>query len=155
MVVMELPSYVATRVSIRESHLGFSTPSPPGLSLKLRVDIPMEIIVEKMGDVAVVVVLDSELNSNNAPEFKRVVVPVLETNTKLVIDLSRLRFIDSSGIGVLLFCLQQMTAKKGNLKLCGLSKRVREVVELVRMDRIVDIAESKEEAVHAFCQLPG
>jgi anti-sigma B factor antagonist len=69
--------------------------------------------------------------------------------------LSALQFLDSSGIGILLFCLQQITAKQGTLKLCGLSKRVREVVELVRMDRIVDIAENKAEAVHAFCQLPG
>jgi anti-sigma B factor antagonist len=114
----------------------------------------MEVFVEKIDDVVVAVVLDGELNSSNSPEFKRGVTPVLEASTKLVIDLSRLRFVDSSGIGVLLFCLQQMTAKKGNLKLCGLSKRVREVVELVRMNRIIDIAGSKDEAVHAFCQLP-
>ena len=110
----------------------------------------MEIIVEEIGDVAVAAVLANELNLNNSPEFKRVIAPVLEANMKVVIDLTRVHFVDSSGIGALLLCFQQMTAKQGDFRLCGLSKRVREVVELVRIDRIVEIAGSKEEAVDAL-----
>jgi anti-sigma B factor antagonist len=110
----------------------------------------MEITVEKAGDIAVAEVPVDELDASNSPEFKRDMAPVLQANTKLVLDLSRLRFVDSSGLGAMLSCLRQLSAKNGDLKLCGLSKQVRAAFELVRMHRIFDIAGTREEAVHAF-----
>ena len=75
---------------------------------------------------------------------------MLEANTKLVFDLSRLRFVDSSGLGAFLSCLRHVNAKGGDLKLCGMSKPVRAVFELVRLHRIFDILGTREEAVRAF-----
>jgi anti-sigma B factor antagonist len=43
-----------------------------------------------------------------------------------------------------------VNAKGGDLKLCGMSKQVRGVFELVRLHRIFDILGTTEEAVRAF-----
>ncbi|HXH14025.1 MAG TPA: STAS domain-containing protein [Alphaproteobacteria bacterium] len=110
----------------------------------------MEIVVDHVGDVAVAVLLVDELDASNAGEFKRDVAPVLEANPQLVFDLSRLRFVDSSGLGAFLSCLRQVNAKGGDLKLCGLSKPVRTVFELVRLHRIFEIFDTQEQAVRAF-----
>jgi anti-sigma B factor antagonist len=110
----------------------------------------MEIAVDQIGDVAVVAVPVEELDAGNTVEFKRDMSPVLEANTKVVLDLSKLRFMDSSGLGSFLSCLRRLNAKGGDLKLCGLSPQVRTVIELVRMHRIFDIYGTKEEAVRAF-----
>ena len=110
----------------------------------------METASDKVGDVGVVAVPVEELDASNAGEFKRDIAPVLEANTKLVLDLSRLRFVDSSGLGAFISCLRKLNAKGGDLKLCGMSKQVRAVFELVRMHRIFDIYRTKEEAVRAF-----
>ena len=110
----------------------------------------MEITADKIGDVAVVLVPVEELDASNAGELKRNIAPILEANPQLVIDLSRLRFIDSSGLGAMLSCLRQVSAKGGDLKLCGMSKQVRATFELVRMHRIFDIFSTREEAVRAF-----
>lgn len=110
----------------------------------------MEIPVEKLDGVSVAVLPVDELDAGNAPEFKRDIAPALQANTKLVLDLSRLRFVDSSGLGAILSCLRQLSAKNGDLKLCGLGKQVRAAFELVRMHRVFDITGTKEEAVHAF-----
>jgi anti-sigma B factor antagonist len=110
----------------------------------------MEIAADKMNDVAVVQIPVDELDASNAGELKRDIAPVLEANTRLVIDLSRLRFIDSSGLGAMLSCLRQLSAKNGDLKLCGMSRQVRATFELVRMHRIFDIFPTCEEAVRAF-----
>ncbi|MGA2715055.1 MAG: STAS domain-containing protein [Bryobacteraceae bacterium] len=112
----------------------------------------MEIPVENLDGVSVAVLPVDELDASNAPEFKRDIAPALQANTKLVLDLSRLRFVDSSGLGAILSCLRQLTAKNGDLKLCGMSRQVRAAFELVRMHRIFDIAGTKEEAVQAFAQ---
>ena len=110
----------------------------------------MEIAVDSVGGIAVAEMPVDELDASNAPEFKRDIAPVLQANTKLVLDFSRLRFVDSSGLGAMLSCLRQLSAKNGDLKLCGLTKQVRAAFELVRMHRIFDISGTREEAVHAF-----
>jgi anti-sigma B factor antagonist len=110
----------------------------------------MEIAADKIGNVAVAVIPVDELDASNAGDLKRDIAPILEANTRLVIDLSHLRFVDSSGLGAMLSCLRQVTAKGGSLKLCGMSKQVRTTFELVRMHRIFDIFPTREEAVRAF-----
>lgn len=110
----------------------------------------MEIPVESFDGVAVAAVPVDELDASNAGEFKRDMAPVLQANARLVLDLSRLRFVDSSGLGAMLSCLRQLSAKSGDLKLCGMSKQVRALFELVRMHRIFDIYGTREEAVDAF-----
>ena len=112
----------------------------------------MEMAVEKMADVAVAVVPVEELDASNAAEFKRDMAPILQVQRELVLDLSRLRFVDSSGMGAILSCLRQLSAKGGDLKLCGMSRQVRSVFELVRMHRIFDIHATPEEAVEAFAR---
>jgi anti-sigma B factor antagonist len=110
----------------------------------------MEIAVDKMGDVAIAELPVEELDASNAGELKRDIAPLLEAHRKLVIDLSRLRFVDSSGLGAFISCLRKLNAKGGDLKLCGMSKQVRAVFELVRMHRIFDIFGTREEALRAF-----
>lgn len=110
----------------------------------------MKIALDTINAVAVARIPVDELDASNAAELKRDISPILDSNTRLVIDLSRLRFVDSSGLGAMLSCLRQLSAKGGDLKLCCMSKQVRAAFELVRMHRIFDIFNSREEAVRSF-----
>ncbi|HLH41701.1 MAG TPA: STAS domain-containing protein [Bryobacteraceae bacterium] len=110
----------------------------------------MEIHVDDMAGVAVAIVPVAELDASNSVEFKRDIAPVLQAQSRVVLDLSQLRFVDSSGLGAMLSCLRQLSGKGGDLKLCSMSRQVRALFELVRMHRIFDIYGTKEEAVQAF-----
>ena len=110
----------------------------------------MDLAVEQSGRVAIVTLPIDELDASNAADLKRDAAPLLEKHTHLVFDLSHLRFVDSSGLGAFLSCLRKVNAKGGDLKLCGMSKHVRSVFELVRMHRIFEICETRESAVAAF-----
>jgi len=112
----------------------------------------MEMAVDQVRDVAVVVVPVEELDASNVAEFRRDIAPILQAHTELVVDLCRLRFVDSSGLGAMLSCLRQLSAKGGDLKLCGMAQPVRTVFELVRMHRIFDIYSTQEDAVRAFAR---
>jgi anti-sigma B factor antagonist len=110
----------------------------------------MQLAVERAGDVAIVLLPVDELDAGNSLEFKRDIAPVLEANAKVALDLSRLRFIDSSGLGSILSCLRKLNAKGGDLKLFQVSRGVRTIIELVRMHRMMDILDTRDAAVHAF-----
>ncbi len=106
--------------------------------------------MEKTGNVAVVALPGETLDANNSKEFRASVDPVLNENDKVLFDMSEMRFVDSSGCGALLSCLRTLNTRGGDLKLCNVSKPVRVLFELIRMHRIVDIFNSKDEALRSF-----
>lgn len=110
----------------------------------------MDLAIEKIGEITVVELAAEQLDASNAKEFKQEIAPVIGVTPRVVFDLGRLRFVDSSGLGAILSCLRQLTAVGGDLKLCGLSKPVRALFELVRMHRIFDIYGTRDEAVRSM-----
>ena len=118
----------------------------------LNEEIGMELTTEKIGDVTVVVLPGDQLDASNAKEFKRDVTPLLEPNGKVIFDLTGLRFVDSSGLGAFLSSQRHLNATGGDLKLCGMTKPVRALFELVRMHKIFDICGTKDEAIRSFTE---
>ncbi|MCC7424639.1 MAG: STAS domain-containing protein [Planctomycetaceae bacterium] len=115
----------------------------------------MELTVQSIGDVTIVDLGVEELDAGNTVPLKEYVAPVLDVHFKVVLDLNRMRFVDSSGLGFFLSCLRKVKAAGGDLKLCGMSKPVRAVFELVKMHRILEIHSTREEAVRAFHSDPS
>jgi anti-sigma B factor antagonist len=110
----------------------------------------MQLNVDKVGDVTVVAPSANELEAGNSDHFRAAMAPVLEGSHKLVLDLSRVRFVDSSGCSAILSCLKSLAQAGGDLKLCRVDPQVRMVFDLIRLPRICEILETREDAVRAF-----
>lgn len=110
----------------------------------------MDITREKIGDVVVVTLQGEHLDASNIKDFKRDVAGSTEPNAKVVMDLGRVQFVDSSGCGAILSYLRQLKAVGGDLKLCAITKPVRALFELVRFHRVLDIFNTREEALKSF-----
>jgi anti-sigma B factor antagonist len=110
----------------------------------------MNLLVEQFDNVAVATVTAEQLDASNASDFKREMEPVLRDFTRVVLDLGRVQFVDSRGCGMILSCLKNLTERKGDLKICNVTRPVRTVFDLVRLHRICDILDTKEQAVAAF-----
>lgn len=106
--------------------------------------------VEIEGEVAVVTVPLEKLDMSTAGDFKKMMTPIVAAQKKIVLDLDGVNFVDSSGLGAILSVLRELSAGGGDLKLCRVQRRVRVMFELVRMHRIVNILNTREEAVAAF-----
>jgi len=107
----------------------------------------MRVTSEPSGSVRIVTLHGDSLDANNVADFKREMAPLVEGPVKMVMDLSAVQFVDSSGLGGILSCLRQITSGGGTLVLCSMSKPVRVLFELVRMHRIFDIVNTREEAL--------
>jgi len=98
-------------------------------------------------DAGVIVTVPGEhLDVGNSKSFREALQPVLEENATVLLDLSEVDFIDSSGLGSLLSCLRTMNAKDGDLRLFGMRKPVQAMFELVRMHRLFAIYDTEDEA---------
>lgn len=110
----------------------------------------MEIPTEDRLRVTIAEIPVKELDASNASDLKSAMAPILDSHPKVVVNLRRVQFIDSSGLGVILSFLRHVSAKGGDLKLCCLTAQVRDAFELVRMHRIFDIFAAQDDAVRAF-----
>lgn len=112
----------------------------------------MQLDIEKIqeGKGVIVIVQSENLDASNVKAFKDRLLPVLEDHTNVLLDMSKLGFIDSSGLGALLSCLRTMNSKNGQLKLFSMAKPVQALFELVRMHRIFSIYNTREEALAAL-----
>ncbi len=107
----------------------------------------MKIDSETINNIVVVDVLADSLDAGNTREFRDAITPLIKEGATLVLNLETVKFLDSSGCGSILSCLRQLNANGGDLKVCGLQKTVRSVFELVRIHRIIDIFDNRDEAI--------
>jgi anti-sigma B factor antagonist len=110
----------------------------------------MQTVVEQVGDVTVVAVQAEDLDTSNADDLRQAMAPVLVNCRKLVLDLDRVRFVDSRGCGVILSCLKHVAGNGGDLKLCQVHPSVRSTFELIRLHRICEIHDTRTAAIQSF-----
>ena len=82
----------------------------------------------------------AELCSTTSRQWKeRVIQNIANPQNEVNIDLSNTRFIDSSGLGVLLSVNKTLRAQGGILKLLNPSNAVAQLIELTRLHRVFEI----------------
>lgn len=100
--------------------------------------------------VTVARVLDAALDVVGADDFKKRIGARVEQGERLLaIDLSRVTFIDSGGLGALLSLVRQVE-EGGRVVLCGCTPPVQQVLRLTRLDRVFDFYADTDAAVAAL-----
>lgn len=110
----------------------------------------MDLETEKSGDVTVLTPNADYLDASNVEDFKRDMAPIVEANSQLLINMTPIQFLDSSGLGALLSCMRRMNTAGGDLKLFGLTEAVRGTFRMTRMHRIFDIFDTRDQAEKSF-----
>ena len=110
----------------------------------------MQLVRSEIDGILIGRVDSKVLAASTAKEFKGAMKPLLTQNVRLVLDLSKVDFIDSTGLGALVSCLRQANAIGGAVKVAGLTKPARALFELVRMHRVFEIFNSTDEAVTSY-----
>lgn len=92
--------------------------------------------------------LDGELDLVKAHEFRESVDNAMEEmqSNNLLVDLSFVTFIDSSGLGVILGRFRRIKSAKGEMALFGASPNVRRVLELSGITTFVPLCATEVEA---------
>lgn len=101
-------------------------------------------------NVLVIELGEDNLDASNVRDFKDAVQGLIQDHTQVVLDMSHLQFVDSSGLGALISCLRLLNNRRGDFRLCGMSKTVRALFELMRMHRVFNIHDARDEAVRSF-----
>ena len=111
----------------------------------------MNLKTESNGTIMVVMVREERLDAHNSDDLKVEMNRLFESGTKeLVVDLKEVRFIDSSGLGVLVSGYKNAATHQGSIKLCSLQTQVKSMFELTRLHRVFDIYQTIDEALESY-----
>ncbi len=70
--------------------------------------------------------------------------------SRLLIDLNGVAYIDSSGMGTLIAAMKQARAAGGDVRLCGLQEDVRAIFEMTRVVQAMSIHPTRQEALASW-----
>jgi anti-sigma B factor antagonist len=88
-------------------------------------------------DASNVLPLEGEIDLHVSPRVALSVNAMVEQKpARLVVDLSRVTYIDSSGLAVLIEGMQNVEAYGGKFSLAGLQENVRPIFEIARLDQV-------------------
>lgn len=100
--------------------------------------------------ILIVKPLEKRIDAFSAANFQGHIVDwIAEGKNHIVLDLSGIFFIDSSGL-VAIVSILKMLNPSGNLVICGMNEAVLDLFRLTRMNRVFQIFSSREEAVDAL-----
>jgi len=108
----------------------------------------MNLKTEANGNWMIIFVREERLDAHNSEELKAEMNRLFASGAKeLIVDLKDVRFIDSSGLGVLVSGFKNASTRQGSLRLAGLQTQVKSMFELTRLHRVFDIFQTVDEAL--------
>ncbi len=97
-----------------------------------------------------IVEVTGELELATAPRLRQQVVSLVGADClRVVLDLTRVDFIDSVGLGVVVGALKRTRTRGGDLRVVAPEQRVRSLFTLTRLDEIIVVADRVDEAIAA------
>jgi anti-sigma B factor antagonist len=107
-----------------------------------------ELTDESLNESTHLIAVRGEVHVSTAPEFSERLNEAIATGkTGVVIDMSAVEFIDSTGLSVLLNALRRVPRQQGRLALVVSNPTVLRLFEITRLDSTFDIAPTREEAI--------
>ena len=107
----------------------------------------------RIGQVAVVAP-EGRLDAATAPNLKDLLKGlVARGESRIVLDMSGVDFVDSSGLGVLVASLKTAESAGGDLRLASMSPGVRGIFELIKLHLVFRIFDDREGALKSWANL--
>jgi anti-sigma B factor antagonist len=108
----------------------------------------MEFKIEKLENYTLIQVLEEKLDTHIAPTLKSELVLISGNGERnIVLDLSKCRYCDSSGLSAILVANRLCKNANGTFVLTGLNDAVERLITISQLDTVLNISNSINDAV--------
>lgn len=115
------------------------------------MDPRVEVSVERVDGGVVIVAVSGEVDKNSSPQVRDTLVPLFAEKLRaVVVDLSGVSYIDSSGIATLTEGLQLSHRSGMAFRLSGMPPEIKHVFEVARLVGIFEIFDTREAALEGL-----
>lgn len=103
--------------------------------------------VREVDGITVIRVIEKKLYQNVVGHFQEKIVSLVDSGKRhLIVDLSAVDVMNSSGLGVLILTWDRLSKEGGDLIIVGLGSLLKELFQRMRLDLIFTLAETEQEA---------
>ncbi len=103
---------------------------------------------EESGDITIIRITEKKLYQDTITPFQEKMVSLMdEGRRKLIVDLSEVDVMNSSGLGVLILTWDRLSQEDGHLIITGLGSLMDELFKRMRLDLIFKVVKTTEEAL--------
>ena len=111
----------------------------------------MNINISKVEQVTVIE-LTGEVNSITAPDVQNQVLPLAETEEKILLDMTNVSYMSSAGLRVLLALYRQTSGKDGHIVLVGVNEEIQNIMSITGFLQCFTICETVDAGLEAINQ---
>ena len=95
--------------------------------------------------------IDGEIDINSSPMIKKSFDKLISQKTsKIVINLSKVTYVDSSGLATLVEVLKNMKSYGGRLRIACMSPKIKSLFEITKLEKLFEILADEETAISNF-----
>lgn len=117
--------------------------------LEETIQITSTPIIEQPG--CFLLTLEGDLDTFNAQEIIKYVQEMSKSGlVHLVADFSKLRYINSTGLGAILRISKMLVSKEGSFRIANPNESVFEIIEIVGANKLLNVYQTKEEALESL-----
>lgn len=106
----------------------------------------MKVKVRQRGP-ATIIDVEGQITFESTPLLREHLLAALKDRSVVLVNLTQVAYMDSSGIATLVEGLKAAQRQKATFGLFGLTRSTRNVLELVRLDKVFKIFQTEDEAV--------
>lgn len=116
----------------------------------------MQMITRDVGGVAVVDLIGRLIGSDNAGGLSdRVSRLVADGHTQVVLNLSQLNYMDSSGLGEMVACYSKVRKAGGAIRLAATTVRIQDLLAITRLVTVFESYDTEDLAIASFVNAPA
>ena len=98
-----------------------------------------------------VIRLEGAVDAHTAPQFEEAVQTVIEAGqNKIIVDCAKMSYISSAGLGVFMGFIEEVRDEGGDIKVCGLSDKVKQPFEILGFESLYDFCPDVASAKKQF-----
>jgi anti-sigma B factor antagonist len=102
-------------------------------------------------DEFAVIRLDGAVDAHTAPQFEEAVQKVIDDGqNNIIVDCEKLTYISSAGLGVFMGFVEELREADGDIKICGLSEKVKQPFEILGFETLFHFCPDVESAKEKF-----
>ena len=111
----------------------------------------MKYRIRERDGITIIDLSGKVMGGSDAEVFKDCIYDLLEEDRrKIIVNLAKVTWINSSGVGILITGYTTMRKKNGDLKLLNVSEKIKSILYVTKLNLIFECFEDEDEAVASY-----
>jgi len=104
---------------------------------------------EQIEDIFIIDI-EGEVDTYTSSKIKQDILKIVDQSAKIIISMEKVKFIDSTGLGILIGILKKVKEKEGEMIIVSPNSYINQIFEITGLFKVFKIVENSQQAIDYF-----